>query len=126
MTSMGPVISARAVRPGTHINAVGAHTPKTRELDSDTIAAARLFAESRDAMLAEAGDVLIPLQEGRFADTHIVGELGAVAAGTLSGRTGPDDITIFKSTGIAVEDVVAAKLVYDRAVARGIGVTVDL
>lgn len=125
-TSPAPVVSAAAIRPGTHINAVGAHTPKTRELDSDTVAAARLFAESRAAMLGEAGDVLIPLQEGRFTETHIVGELGQVADGTLPGRTAPADITIFKSTGIAVEDVIAAKLVYDKALASGFGIAVDL
>lgn len=125
-TSAVPVVSAAAIRPGTHVNAVGAHTPTTRELDSETVAKARLFAESRDAMLAEAGDVLIPLREGRLSADHVLGELGQVAGGTLSGRTGADDITIFKSTGIAIEDVVAAKLVYDRAVATGVGIAVDL
>ena len=125
-TSAVPVVSAAAIRPGTHVNAVGAHTPTTRELDGETVAGARLFAESRDALLAEAGDVLIPLREGRFMADHVLGELGQVAAGTLAGRTGPDDITIFKSTGIAIEDVVAAKLVYDRAVATGVGIAVDL
>lgn len=125
-TSLTPVISASAICAGTHINAVGAHTPNTRELDSDTITNARLFAESREAMEAEAGDFLIPLQERRFSDRHIVGELGEVAGGTLPGRTDPSAITIFKSTGIAVEDVIAAKLVYDEALRRGAGITIDL
>lgn len=125
-TAARPVVPASAFRPGTHVNAVGAHTPATREMDSDTVARGRLFVESRQAILAEAGDVLIPLREGRFAETHIVGELGEVAAGTVPGRTGPDDITIFKSTGIAVEDVVAARLVYQAALARGMGVSVAM
>lgn len=125
-TSAVPVVSAAAIRPGAHVNAVGAHTPQTRELDGETVAKARLFAESRDALLAEAGDVLIPLREGRVTADHVLGELGQVAGGTLPGRTGPDDITIFKSTGIAIEDVIAAKLVYDRAVAESVGIEIDL
>lgn len=125
-TSATPVVADASIRPGTHINAVGAHTPHTRELDSDTMTRARLIAESRLALLAEAGDVLIPLQEGRFSDTHVLGEIGEVAAGTLQGRLSPDDITVFKSTGIAVQDVVAAKLVYERALAAGAGIALDL
>ncbi len=113
-------------RPGVHINAVGAHTPKTRELDSDTVARARLFVEARAAILAAAGDVLIPIEEGRIDAAHIIGELGEVAVGKLAGRTQPDDITIFKSTGIAAEDVVAARLIYEAAVAAGIGTVIDM
>lgn len=125
-TSDTPVLASAAIRPGTHINAVGAHTPRARELDSDTIARARLFAESRPVLLAEAGDVLIPIGEGRISEAHILGEIGAVAGGTLEGRTDPDDVTVFKSTGIALEDVIAAKVVYDGAKAAGIGVEMDL
>ena len=125
-TSESPVVSASAIRPGAHINAVGAHTPNTRELDSDTIARARLFAESRPALLAEAGDFLIPFHEGRIGEAHIIGELGEVAAGMLEGRLSPNDITVFKSTGIAVEDVVAARQIYDQAVADGVGTVIDL
>ena len=124
-TSGSPVISGSAIRPGTHINAVGAHTPRTRELDSETIVRARLFAESRPVMLAEAGDVLIPIGEGLINEAHILGEIGEVADGTIAGRTGPDDLTIFKSTGIALEDVIAAKVVYDAARASGVGLDMD-
>jgi ornithine cyclodeaminase/alanine dehydrogenase-like protein (mu-crystallin family) len=125
-TSAHPLAPASAFRPGTHINAVGAHTPETREMDSDTVARGRLFVESRLAILAEAGDVLIPLREGRIDETHILGELGDVAAETIPGRIGPDDITIFKSTGVAVEDVAAASLIYRAAAARGMGVSVAM
>ena len=124
-TSDTPVFASSAIRPGTHVNAVGAHTPRARELDSDTIARARLFAESRPVILAEAGDVLIPIGEGRISEAHILGEIGDVAAGTVAGRIGRDDVTIFKSTGIALEDVIAAKVVYDRAKAAGIGIELD-
>jgi alanine dehydrogenase len=125
-TASDPVVPAAAFRPGVHINAVGAHTPGTREMDSDTVARGRLFVESRPAILAEAGDVLIPLRENRFTEAHIVGELGAVAAGTVPGRTAPEDMTIFKSTGVAVEDVVAARLIYQAALARGVGTFVAM
>jgi ornithine cyclodeaminase len=125
-TSGTPVAAASAYRPGTHINAVGAHTPKTRELDSDIVMRSRLYVESRGAILAEAGDVLIPIDEGCITTAHILGELGDVAAGTVEGRTAPTDITIFKSTGIAVEDVVAAKLIYEDALARGIGTVIEM
>lgn len=125
-TSPSPVAAADAYRPGAHINAVGAHTPKTRELDSDIVARARLFVESHSAILAEAGDVIIPIEEGRIDAAHIIGELGEVAAGNLAGRTSPDEITIFKSTGIAVEDVVAARLIYEAAIARGLGTAIEM
>jgi ornithine cyclodeaminase/alanine dehydrogenase-like protein (mu-crystallin family) len=125
-TSANPVVAVSAFRPGTHINAVGAHTPKTRELDSDTVARARVFVESRHAILAEAGDIIIPVEEGSITNEHILGELGDVAAGTVKGRTGPADITIFKSTGIAVEDVVAARLIYQAALAQGIGTVIEM
>lgn len=125
-TSATPVVADGAIRPGTHINAVGAHTPSTRELGGDTIARSRLVAESRPALFAEAGDVLIPLQEGLFSKEHVLGEIGEVAAGTLRGRLGHEDVTVFKSTGIAVQDVVAANLIYERALERGVGIAVDL
>jgi alanine dehydrogenase len=125
-TASEPLAPAAAFRPGTHVNAVGAHTPSTREMDSDTVAGARLFVESRQAILAEAGDVLIPLKEGRFTESHILGELGDVAAGTVPGRTRRDEVTVFKSTGVAVEDVVAARQVYQAALARGLGIAVDM
>lgn len=125
-TSGDPVLASAAIRPGTHINAVGAHNPKTRELDSETVARSRLFAESRSVILAEAGDVLIPIAEGLISEKHILGEIGDVAAGRVAGRISRDDITVFKSTGIALEDVIAAKLVYDRAKAAGIGIDLDL
>jgi ornithine cyclodeaminase/alanine dehydrogenase-like protein (mu-crystallin family) len=125
-TSAEPVVSSSAIRPGTHINAVGAHTPSSREMDSDTIVRARLFVESRQAILGEAGDVLIPIKEGRIAEGHIRGEIGEVVAGMVEGRLSAQDMTVFKSTGIAAEDVVAAKIVYEAALAKGIGYAVEL
>jgi alanine dehydrogenase len=82
---------------------------------------ARLFVDSRTGALAEAGDIVIPIAEGAFAASHIVAELGEVAAGRVPGRTSRDEVTIFKSLGMAVEDVAAAQLAYERATARGLG-----
>ena len=93
-TSAEPVVAGSAIRPGTHINAVGAHTPRTREMDTETIARARLFVESRQAILNEAGDVLIPIQEGRISQSHILGEIGEVASNMVAGRLISDDVTI--------------------------------
>ncbi|CAE6737905.1 ornithine cyclodeaminase family protein [Paraburkholderia aspalathi] len=125
-TSAEPVFSASALRAGTHINAVGAHTPQSREMDSDTIVRSKFFVESRQAILSEAGDILIPIKEGRVDESHVLGEIGEVIAGTAAGRMNAEDVTIFKSTGIAVEDVVAAKIVYDAALAKGIGYQLEL
>jgi ornithine cyclodeaminase/alanine dehydrogenase-like protein (mu-crystallin family) len=95
-----------------------------REMDPELTARARLFVDSRDAALQESGDVLLGIQEGRFTASHIVAEVGEVAAGRAPGRTNDREVTIFKSLGLAVEDVAAAKLVYDRARKVGKGMEI--
>jgi ornithine cyclodeaminase len=101
---------------------VGACRPAQREMDPALVARARLFVDSRAAALVESGDVVMGIQEGRFGSDHIVAELGElIADGTLAGRRNDTDVTIFKSLGLAVEDVTAAELAYRRAVERGIG-----
>ena len=119
--SRQPVLEAAWIAPGTHICAVGACRPDQREMDTALVRTARLFVDSRVAALAEAGDVLLPIAEGAFAADHIAGELGELAAGHVAGRTSVDQITIFKSLGMAVEDVVAGHLAFERASARGLG-----
>jgi len=116
-----PVVQAEWIAPGTHVCAVGACRPDQREMDTALVRAARLFVDSRVAALAEAGDVLLPIAEGAFGADHIAGELGELASGHVPGRTSPDQITIFKSLGMAVEDVVAGHLALERASARGLG-----
>jgi ornithine cyclodeaminase len=116
-----PVLGAADIARGTHICAVGACRPTQREMPGSLVAAARLFVDSRDAALVEAGDIVLPISEGLISDRHIVGELGDVVLGQCDGRRRPDEITIFKSLGMAVEDVVAARLAYDRACAAGLG-----
>jgi alanine dehydrogenase len=119
--SREPVLARGWVRPGAHICAVGACRPDQREMDTALVRDARLFVDSRVGALAEAGDIVIPIGEGAIEPSHIAGELGEVIAGRTPGRLGPRDITIFKSLGMAVEDVAAARLAFDRASERGLG-----
>ncbi|HXH08026.1 MAG TPA: hypothetical protein VNI83_15720 [Vicinamibacterales bacterium] len=125
-SSRTPVVERSWIADGAHICAVGACRPDMREMDSDLVAAARLVVDSREAALAEAGDIVIPMGEGRIGPGHIAGELGDVVAGRVAGRTSPHEITLFKSLGLAIEDVAAADLAYRRAVAAGRGRDVAL
>jgi alanine dehydrogenase len=121
-----PVIQGRWLSPGTHVNAVGFSGPTGRELDTEAVVRARLFADRRESILHEAGDFLIPKSEGAVGDDHVVGELGEVILGKVEGRTSPDEITVFESLGLAIEDLAAADHVYRRAVEKGMGARVEL
>jgi ornithine cyclodeaminase len=124
-SSPEPVIESGWVKPGAHVICVGACRPNQREMDPALTARARLFVDSRDAALVESGDVVMGIQEGRFGPDHIAAELGDIVNGA-PGRTGDTDITIFKSLGMAVEDVTAADLAYRRAVERKLGKEFEL
>jgi alanine dehydrogenase len=121
-----PVLRGEWVSPGAHINAVGAPRPTWRELDTAAVARARVFVDSRAGALAESGDLLLPMQEGAIDAAHIVGEIGEVFAGTVPGRTSPDEVTLFKSLGMAVEDVVTAQYLYQLALTKGVGQEIAL
>jgi ornithine cyclodeaminase len=121
-----PVLERAWLAPGAHVNAVGSSIPTTRELDSETMAAAALFVDRRESTLNEAGDFLFPQREGRFGPEHIRAELGELLVGSAAGRTSPDELTVFKSLGLAVEDLAAAEHVYRRARETGAGTEVDL
>jgi alanine dehydrogenase len=121
-----PVIQTGWVAPGAHVIAVGACRPDQRELDPHLIRRARLYVDSRAAALAESGDVLLAIAEGLIDRSHIVAELGEVVAGTGAGRRTKEEVTIFKSLGMAVEDVAAARLAYRRAIDEGIGQLFDI
>jgi ornithine cyclodeaminase len=121
-----PILEGEWISPGTHVNAVGSSTPTARELDSAAIARARLYVDRRESTINEAGDFLIPKSEGIIDDSHIRAELGELLLGTKNGRASGDDITLFKSLGLAVEDVAAAHHIYTRAVERGIGLSVEM
>lgn len=120
-SSHEPVVRGEWIGDGTHVCAVGACRPDQREMDTPLVARGRLFVDSRSGALAEAGDVLLPMREGAFDESHIVGELGEVSSGIVPGRRSETEVTIFKSLGMAVEDVAAAHLAYEKAAERGLG-----
>jgi len=121
-----PVLQRPWVKDGAHINAVGSSIPTTREIDTATMAAARLFVDRRESALNEAGDVLIAMREGGFGANHIQAELGEVIVGTDPGRRSATELTLFKSLGLAVEDVASAAFILKRAKQTGAGQTVTM
>ena len=125
-SSATPVIESAWVGPGAHVVSVGACRPDQREMDPALVARARLYVDSRAAALVESGDVVMGISEGRFTVSHVQGELGEVVLGRVQGRTADDQITVFKSLGMAVEDVVAADLVLRRAAETGAGTELTL
>ena len=126
-SSPTPVLESGWVKPGAHVISVGACRPTQREMDPALVARGRLFVDSRAAALVESGDVVLGIQDGRFGADHIVAELGELLADEgLARRRSDTEITIFKSLGMAVEDVTAAELAYRRAVERGVGQELSL
>jgi ornithine cyclodeaminase len=125
-SSPTPVIEDAWIGAGAHVISVGACRPDQREMSPDLVARGRLFVDSRDAALVESGDVVMGIGEQRFDERHIAGELGEVVLGRVQGRTSPDEITIFKSLGMAVEDVVSADLVFRKAMETGAGTELKL
>jgi ornithine cyclodeaminase len=119
--SREPVVERAWIAPGAHICAVGACRPDQREMDTALVRDARVFVDSRTGALAEAGDLVIPIRETAITASHIVAELGEVVGEQVQGRTSAEEITIFKSLGMAVEDVAAARLAWQRASERGLG-----
>ncbi len=119
-----PVLEHRWLAPGAHVNAVGSSIPTARELDTETLRRGALFVDRRESALNEAGDYLIAAAEGAISPEQIRAELGEVLAGLAPGRADEEEFTIFKSLGIAVEDLAAAELVVRRARERGVGTEV--
>ena len=121
-----PLFTGDVLKPGTHINAVGAYTPDMRELDHKTIQQATVVVDTYDGAMAEAGDILIPMKQGLITKKDIHAELGEVVTGQKPGRSSADEITVFKSVGFAMEDAVTARLVYERSIVRNVGTDVSL
>jgi ornithine cyclodeaminase len=119
-----PIVEKRWLARGAHVNAVGACFPNTRELDTETVKDASFFTDRRESCLNEAGDYILAAAEGAVGPEHIKAELGEVLAGMHQGREHEDELTVFKSLGIAVEDLASAELVTQRARERGVGVEV--
>jgi ornithine cyclodeaminase/alanine dehydrogenase-like protein (mu-crystallin family) len=124
--SWEPVLAGEWLADGAHVNAVGASLPFARELDSHAVLRSRLYVDRRESALNEAGDFLIPKREGVIGDEHIVGELGELVLGRIPGRRSDREVTIFKSLGLAVEDVAAPRFVYERARDERRGTSVEL
>ena len=125
-SSSQPVISRAWLAPGAHVNAVGASVPSARELDLETVVDGALFCDSRESLRNEAGEFRLALEQGAISgEDHVRAELGEVLAGMAPGRTGPDELTVFRSLGLAVEDLAAAVRAVARARELGIGTEVD-
>jgi len=118
-----PFFDGHDLKPGAHVTAVGAYTRQTRELDTTTIRRAKVVADTYQGALAEAGDLLIPMAEGSIGRAHVLAEL---VTGARSVRTSPEDITVFKSVGFALQDLAAARLAYQKARAAGRGTPLAL
>ncbi|MCL5429566.1 MAG: ornithine cyclodeaminase family protein [Chloroflexi bacterium] len=123
-TSNTPVFADRDLKPGAHINGVGSYTPGMQEIPDETVARARVTVDSRSAAQAESGDIAIPLQKKSIEETQIA-EIGEIILGTQPGRSAPEQITLFKSVGVAVQDAVAARLAVKNARKLGLGTEVE-
>lgn len=125
-SSATPLFDGKLVKDGTHINGIGSHAPAMRELDTEIIRRSLFIGDSREACFSEAGDIIIPVNEGAIKESHFYGELGEIITGKKKGRTSSSMITLFKSNGLAIQDAATAKVIYERALAKGIGVKVDI
>jgi ornithine cyclodeaminase/alanine dehydrogenase-like protein (mu-crystallin family) len=121
-----PILHGAWIAEGAHVNAVGACLPDARELDTDAVVRSRLYVDRRESAEREAGDYLIPKREGALGEDHIRGEIGEILIGRAEGRRAAGDVTLFKSLGLAVEDLSAAHRIYQNAVARGDGRWLEL
>ncbi len=121
-----PILKGEWIRPGTHINAVGSSVAFARELDSTAVKIARLFVDRRESTLNEAGDFLLARKEGIVDDSHIAGEIGELIIGQTDGRRTSDEITLFKSLGLGIEDLAAANHIYRKAIGSNAGSAVEL
>ena len=125
-SSLEPVINKDWIVAGAHVNAIGTHSPNSREVDSATMAAARIFVDRRESALNESGDYLLAAKEGVVTPESIVGEIGELLLGSKPGRTSPTEITLFKSLGLAIEDVACAHFLHQKALSDNVGTWVNL
>jgi len=126
-TSKTPVLSGKWLGEGVHINSIGAPSPSERELDDEVVVkASKIVVELREAALSETGDLIIPIKKGIISEDRIYAELGDLVTGRKPGRTRDDEITLYKSVGLAVEDLAVAKLAYEKALAAKAGIQARL
>ena len=124
-STKAPVFEGRWLEKGMHVTSIGSHGPQVQEIDSNTVARAKVVVDSKDAIMAEGGDILIPIREGVISEDHIYAELGDLVTGAKPGRTSDDEITLYKSVGLALQDVAAAERAYRLAEEKGIGTLVE-
>jgi ornithine cyclodeaminase/alanine dehydrogenase-like protein (mu-crystallin family) len=124
-TAPAPLFKGSLLKPATHINAVGALSHTSRELDTEAIRNARVIIDAETGAGKEAGEILIPLAEGAIEEGHVKGALADVISGKIAGRESNDEVTVFRSSGLAIEDLVTASLAFKRATAGGVGVEVS-
>lgn len=124
-TSHRPVFHSGDIEDGVHINAIGSYLPTMQEIPEEVICRAKVFVDSRDAVMAESGDLIIPIERGLISPGHVHAEIGEILGGKKTGRTENGEITLFKSVGIAVQDAAAAYAAYQNAHSRGIGQWID-
>ncbi len=120
-SSLEPVINKDWISPGAHVNAIGTHSPNSREVDSGTMSVARIFVDRRESAINESGDYLLAAKEGVVTSESILGEIGELLIGAKAGRSSESEITLFKSLGLAIEDVACADYVYKKATANNLG-----
>ena len=125
-TSKNPVFSHDEIKKGVHINAVGAYKPDGREIPAETVAASKIVVDHMESCLTEAGDLIIPLKEGKIKREDIYGEIGEIIAGKKQGRNGTEEITLFKSVGNAVQDLVSAKIALKNSESKNLGREIPL
>jgi ornithine cyclodeaminase/alanine dehydrogenase len=125
-TAKEPIVKSEWLKAGVHINAVGSHRPDYREIDGPVVARAKVVVDSREAIMAECGDILLAIKEKIIDENHLYGEIGEILAGIKAGRASADEITLYKSVGIAIQDVATAKLVYRKALERSVGTNVQI
>jgi ornithine cyclodeaminase/alanine dehydrogenase len=124
-STKAPVFEGKWLEKGMHVTSIGSHGPQVQEIDSDTVARAKVVVDSKDAIMAEGGDILIPISEGVISEDHIYAELGDLVTGAKPGRTSDDEITLYKSVGLALQDVAAAERAYRLAEEKGVGTLVE-
>jgi len=125
-TAKEPILKADWLKPGVHINAIGSHRPDLREIDGATLACSKIVVDSREAIMAECGDILLAIEEKAITADSLQAEIGEVLAGKKPGRTSPDQRTLYKAVGIAIQDVATANLVYRKALERKVGTHVEV
>jgi ornithine cyclodeaminase len=114
--STEPLILGRHLKPGTHVDLIGAFTPTMRESDDECVKRARVFVDTKDGALKEGGDIVQPIKAGVVNESHVIGDLFGLTRGTIKGRQSPSEITLFKSVGAALEDLAAGILIYEKAI----------